>query len=215
VAASISAAVGVVAIARGMAVRTLVHRPDASHDRNTPGGFVVVACALGISGLTALGYEVLWTRALEQFTHNSTYAYSAMLATFLLGIALGSAAAARVADRLADPLRALGITELLIGTSVVAALLLYARLDVLIPVAAEAIGGLGSWPRVVLLIFLEALSVLLLTTLLFGATFPLGIRAAVGSLAHVGRRVGDLYTANTVGSIIGALAVGFGLLPLL
>src|SRR5262249_52655194 len=163
--ASISAAVGVVAIARGMAVRTLVHRPDASHDRNTPGGFVVVACALGISGLTALGYEVLWTRALEQFTHNSTYAYSAMLATFLLG----SAAAARVADRLADPLRALGITELLIGTSVVAALLLYARLDVLIPVAAEAIGGLGSWPRVVLLIFLEALSVLLLTTLLFGA----------------------------------------------
>src|SRR5262249_23736899 len=122
VAASISAAVGVVAIARGMAVRTLVHRPDASHDRNTPGGFVVVASALGISGLTALGYEVLWTRALEQFTHNSTYAYSAMLATFLLGIALGSAAAARVADRLADPLRALGITELLIGTSVVAAL---------------------------------------------------------------------------------------------
>src|SRR5262249_28478331 len=97
----------------------------------------------------------------------------------------------------------------------VAALLLYARLDMLIPVVAEAIGGLGSWPRVGLLIFLEVLSVLLVTTLLFRAAFPLGVRAPVGSLAPVGRRVGDLYTANTVGSIIGALAVGFGLIPLL
>ena len=68
----------------------------------------VLAClAFAVSGFTAMGYEVLWTRALEHFTHNSTYAYSAMLATFLLGLAVGSSLAARVADRLSNPLLAL------------------------------------------------------------------------------------------------------------
>src|SRR2546425_7085044 len=47
----------------------------------------------------------------------STYAYSAMLATFLLGLALGSAAAARPADRVVRPLLALGLIEILIGRS--------------------------------------------------------------------------------------------------
>ena len=47
-----------------------------------------------------MGYEVLWTRSLEHFTHNSTYAYSAMLATFLAGLGIGSAVLARLADRI-------------------------------------------------------------------------------------------------------------------
>src|SRR5207237_1037642 len=98
---------------------------------------------------------VLWTRALVHYTHNSTYAYSAMLAVFLLGLALGSAALGAVTDRLRRPLLALGAVEILTGASVVGGLALYARYDRLVPPAAAAVGGLGSWPRVVALVSAE------------------------------------------------------------
>src|SRR5437773_71792 len=89
VAAAVNLAVGLVALALGTtAARTgarAVAAPATAHAR-------LVMLAFGLSGFTALGYEVLWTRALVHYTHNSTYAYSAMLAVFLLGLALGSAA---------------------------------------------------------------------------------------------------------------------------
>jgi spermidine synthase len=172
-----------------------------------------VAVVFGISGFTALGYEVLWTRALEQFTHNSTYAYTAMLATFLLGIGAGSAFAARPADRTAHPLFWLGVAELLIGICTIVALLVYMQLLHWIPAVAEALGGLGSWGRVIALIFGVSGITLLPTTLLFGATFPFVVRGVVESVEVVGRRVALAYVVNTIGSILGALGVGFLLLP--
>src|SRR5207247_2106760 len=160
-----------------------VAAPATAHAR-------LVMLAFGLSGFTALGYEVLWTRALVHYTHNSTYAYSAMLAVFLLGLALGSAALGAVTDRLRRPLLALGAVEILTGASVVGGLALYARYDRLVPAAAAAMGGLGSWPRVVALVFGEAGAALLPTTLLLGATFPLVARLVVDRLDGLGRRLG-------------------------
>jgi spermidine synthase len=215
-AAAVNLIVGIVAIA--LAFRA-THAPAPSHvparSDSSRMRLYLVCLAFAVSGCTALGYEVLWTRALEHYTHNSTYAYTAMLATFLLGIGLGSAMASRVADRFSRPVLALGIVEIGIGVSVLCGLLIYARFDQLIPMAAVAVGGLNSWPRVTALIFGEAGATMLVTSLLFGATFPLVARAVVRDLDTVGERVAVAYTANTVGSIIGALAVGFILLPAL
>src|SRR5439155_278845 len=138
VAAAVNLAVGLVALALGTtAARTgarAVAAPATAHAR-------LVMLAFGLSGFTALGYEVLWTRALVHYTHNSTYAYSAMLAVFLLGLALGSAALGAVTDRLRRPLLALGAVEILTGASVVGGLALYARYDRLVPAAAAATGA--------------------------------------------------------------------------
>jgi spermidine synthase len=159
---------------------SLGRRPAAQAATDTPPretrqaaglGPWVVAAAFGVSGFTALGYEVLWTRALEQFTHNSTYAYTAMLATFLFGIGAGSAAAAGLADRTRRPLFWFGVVEVAIGVSVIAALLVYMRLLHWIPATVQALGGLGSWGRVIALLFGVSGITLLATTLLFGATF--------------------------------------------
>jgi len=169
--------------------------------------------AYAISGFTAMGYEVLWTRALEPYTHNSTYAYSAMLATFLLGLAIGSAVFAPLADRSAKPVLLLGRLQLGLGASVLLALLVYMGFETLVPWTAEAMGGLDSWSRVIALIFTEAGVTMLASTLLLGAMFPVVARVAVDSMARVGRRVGSVYVANTLGSILGSLCVGFGLLP--
>ena len=55
-------------------------------------------------------YEVAWTRALTAMIGSSTYAFSIMLVTFLVGIALGSSIA--VKWRRAAGLRLLGLTQL-------------------------------------------------------------------------------------------------------
>src|SRR5262249_59833660 len=60
--------------------------------------------ALGLSGTVSMVYEVAWTRALAQVIGSSTYAFTAMLVAFLLGIAGGAALYARLrGDRPASP----------------------------------------------------------------------------------------------------------------
>ena len=107
-AAAINVVIGSLAIALGW------NRPVALADSTEAAASVerppmsraarLAVFAFCVSGFTAMGYELLWTRSLEHFTHNSTYAYSAMLATFLAGIGLGSALMARPADRMQRPL---------------------------------------------------------------------------------------------------------------
>jgi len=216
IAAMASGFVGVAALAASWRTPILEVAREPAHASARVGGIVVLACvASGISGFTALGYEVIWTRALEPFTHNSTYAYTAMLATFLFGLGLGSAALAPWVDRLRRPILALAAVEIGIGISVMAGLLLYARFPELIPVLVERAGGIASWQRVIALIFTEASVVLVGTTLLFGATFPLVARLAIDRTGSVGGRLGLVYTANTAGSILGSLVVGFVAIPFL
>ncbi|MCP5068577.1 MAG: hypothetical protein GY946_18605 [bacterium] len=169
--------------------------------------------AFGVSGFTSLGLEVLWTRALEQFTHNSTYAYTSMLAIFLLGIGGGSALSSRVANRTRRPLFAFGLLELAIGASVIVSLLIYMNLLDWIPAVTAATGGLQSWYRAVAMIFGVAVVTMLVTTTLFGATFPYVARAVVERVDHIGHRIATAYAVNTVGAILGSVIVGFILLP--
>jgi spermidine synthase len=49
----------------------------------------IVAC-MGLSGLLAIAYQILWTRTLTPTTGTFVYAFSAILILYLLGIAVGS-----------------------------------------------------------------------------------------------------------------------------
>ncbi len=206
---------GVAAAALALRSRFELAPVAAARRAELPPDAWLAAAAFAISGFAAMGYEVLWTRALEHYTHNSTYAYTAMLAVFLGGIGLGSAAGARIADRVRSPLLALAGLQLGVAASVVVGLRVFMSFERLVPAVTEALGGLSSWPRVVALLFAEASVTMLGTTLLLGATFPVVVRLAVGRLDAVGRSVGFVYLANTLGSIAGALAVGFLVLPAL
>lgn len=73
--------------------------------------FAPVAVACAISGSTAMGCEILGNRALEHDTHNSTYAYLAIPATFLLALGAGSGGIARFADRFRQPVLAIAIRQ--------------------------------------------------------------------------------------------------------
>jgi len=73
-----------------------------------------VYLTIGISGLTALSAEVLWTRHLSLFVGATVYGFALILAVFLLGLGLGSSAGAAMARKLASPRMALGFCQILL-----------------------------------------------------------------------------------------------------
>src|SRR2546425_9106804 len=65
-----------------------------------------IAICFILSGATGLIYEVLWARMLGLVFGATTLAVSTVLASFMGGLALGSALAGRVAARFERPPRA-------------------------------------------------------------------------------------------------------------
>lgn len=170
----------------------------------------LVLAAIAASGFAGMGYEVLWTRALVFFLGNSVYAFSAMLTTFLVGLAAGSFVMSRWVDQRKRLLAAFGLMESAIGFYGLLSIYLFAwslSLDASVPASL-------LWQKPWLQ-FLKAFGVMFVPTFLFGATFPVAARIYVAGLGQVGRNVGRLYAFNTLGGIAGAAVTGFALLPTL
>lgn len=164
----------------------------------------VVLLVFVFSGFTSLAYEVIWTRQLILFLSTSIYAFAAMLAVYLLGIAFGSWSIQKFADRLSQPLVLFGVLEVLVGFISILNLYLFPLFDS--PTAASLFGR----PRVLLATFMIIFPV----TFLFGMIFPVAGVCYARDTAHTGSSVGVLYSANTLGTILGSLAAGFLLIPL-
>jgi spermidine synthase len=173
------------------------------------GAWLLVAMAL--SGFASLSLEVIWTRMLVLVLGTSTYAFVTMLSSFLVGIALGSWLARPVLDRLANPRRAFGWLQVAIAATTLATLPL---VRVVISDGGRWVSSLDAlWVGAVAGQFALSFAVMLVPTTLIGATFPLAARIRARGLDTVGGRLGEVYGANTLGNILGALAGGFFLLP--
>ena len=167
---------------------------------------------LGLSGAASMIYEVAWTRALSLIIGSSTYAFTAMLLAFLVGIALGSALFSRLwGERVVEPL-AFGLIELGIGLSAVLILPAFEKMPDLLLQSFT----LSMAPDYVLIIqVLMSISAMIVPTLLIGASFPCAVKVAARGVQSVGLDVGTLYAINTLGAIVGTIFAGFVLIPLL
>ena len=176
-------------------------------------GLLPLSFAFAASGFVALGLEVYWTRALQSFLGNTTYAFAAMLTTFLFGLAAGGWLGGRLADRVASPARVLG--WVLLGIAFTSAATLPVVWELLPRLRNEAFFAApgASWFNYLLRRFAAAFTIMAIPTLLAGAVFPLVNRIGIGNLARLGSGVGALYAANTVGAIAGALAAPWLVLP--
>jgi spermidine synthase len=163
--------------------------------------------AIGISGLTALGAEVVWTRLLSLLLGATVYTFSIILAVFLMGLWAGSAAGARLAARTADPKFALAVCQGLLAISIAFAAYTIAVSLPRWPVDPWVAGS--PWNSFDLDL-MRCLRTILPATLLWGASFPLALAAVARRGQDPGRLAGEVYAANTAGSIVGAL--GFTLL---
>jgi len=171
----------------------------------TRGGWILPAMA--ISGAVSFVYEVLWTRLLGLLLGGSVYAFATMLASFLMGITLGSAAAARMARTPEEGARGFAFAQIGIAALSLAAFALADRLPML--AASVDAGGSGS----LLGNAAVAIAVLLPVTLCIGATFPFAVRLMADTPEHASAVSARVYAWNTIGAIAGSIAAGFLLLP--
>lgn len=164
--------------------------------------------AIMLSGAVSFTLEVVWTRLLGHILGGSVQAFSTMLASFLLGIALGSGVAARVATTRTRAVAGFTFAQLGVAFCSYASL---AQADKLPEWAAR----LGAGPEAVGASALISGALLLPTTLCIGATFPFALRVLSPNASASARATASVYAWNTVGAIVGALVGGYLLLPTL
>ena len=82
-------------------------------DSRPPGSWAIYT-AIGLSGFTALGSEVLWTRTLSLLFGATAYTFSLILAVFLFGLGIGSSIGSAIARRIERPRLALGWCQMLL-----------------------------------------------------------------------------------------------------
>jgi spermidine synthase len=164
-----------------------------------------------LSGASGLIYQVIWARQLTLVFGATSPAITTVLVSFMLGLAVGSHAAGRLASRLGHPLRAYALIELGIAVYAVTFPFLLGLLTLvhvpLFRLLVETPVSLGA-----VRVFLAA-AIMLPPTVLMGASFPVLTRALVRDGSSLGREVGMLYGLNTLGGAAGVYLGTFFLLP--
>ncbi|MFQ5430974.1 MAG: fused MFS/spermidine synthase [Nitrospinota bacterium] len=176
--------------------------------------FALALLLITISGFNALIYEVLWTRAFIVFFKSTVYLFSNLLTVFLFGIALGSHLATRILDKHGDPVKLFGIAQVGIGLFGILSIIFFMYSKELAISLGTMFGGM-DWTNDILVMLILMLLAFLVPTVLIGLSFPLICRVVADSLGSIGRKVGVVYAAGTAGGIIGSLAAGFLMIPLL
>jgi len=168
-----------------------------------PGSWPVYA-TIGLSGMAALGAEVVWTRLLSLTIGATTYTFSLILAAFLAGLGIGSSVGSFAARTVANPRAALGWCQFFIMCGLAWA-------------AYALTGSLPYWPinpelstgaaYTFQIDIVRCLYTVLPSAILWGASFPLALAAVAQKDQDPGKLVGSVYAANTVGAILGSLVV--------
>jgi spermidine synthase len=170
----------------------------------------IVYLAIAMSGLTALGAQVVWTRLLSLLLGPSVYTFSIILAVFLLGLGLGSSAGSLLARRGQNSLWQLGWCQFFLVAAIawaafsISAWLPYWPIDPRL--------GINPW-LTFQLDLARCLWVVLPAACLWGASFPLALAAAAPQHKDGGRMAGAVYAANTAGAIVGAIAFSIVVIP--
>ena len=172
----------------------------------------IAAAALAISGCVSLILQIAWTRILALVVGPTTFAFSAMVATFIAGIAIGSVVGGTLSKR-GRSAWWLAVSLLVSGVAAVAAATWAPRVPLVVADAVAAPDA--SFATIVRLQSAIIAALMVPMTVAFGAAFPLAVGLAAREDDTVSRDVAVVYTANTLGAIVGALAGGFLLVPLL
>jgi spermidine synthase len=173
-------------------------------------GVAFIYAAIAFSGLTALGAEVVWTRLLSLLLGATVYTFSIILAVFLTGLWAGSGAGSFLARRVRDPRLALAGCQILLAVAIAWTAFTLAYVLPWWPVDPWL--ATNPWVNFDLDVT-RTIRAIFPATLLWGASFPLALAAAAAKREDPARLTGEVYAANTAGSIVGALAFSLLLIP--
>jgi spermidine synthase len=209
VAASINLAVALASL--GLARSVVYEAPSAAIEtaERSPDAWPVYF-AIAISGLCALGAEVIWTRTLSLMLGPTVYTFSIILGVFLAGLGLGSSGGSALARTSPKPKTMLALCQLAQVLSIAFAAFMLA--DFLPYWRGNVDSSLSPWQG-----FLNDLArcaiAILPSTILWGASFPLALASVASGKRDPGRLVGEVYGANTVGAILGSIGFSLIMIP--
>jgi spermidine synthase len=186
-----------------MLARRTPYQPAPSQTAAKPApGARAVYLTIGLSGMTALSAEVIWTRIMSLTFGATVYTFSLILAVFLFGLGMGSSLGAAIARRAKNPRVALGWCQMLLcGAWAWAAYLLCSSYPYW-PVSPSI--STSPW-FTFQLDFMRAFAAVVPGAILWGASFPLALASVAVAGQDPSRLVGGVYAANTVGAILGSL----------
>lgn len=186
---------------------------ETKDDRHRKTIFQPLIVAIGLSGFASLGYEVIWTRIFAMFLQNTVYSFTIILASFLSGIVIGSFLYAKILSQKTDQLFVFALLEAILGLYVIMLNFIFPELPRIMLMIA---GGADlSWSSTIILQFVVIFLLVIPATIVMGIIFPMVIRISTRNLEVLGHEAGVVYGANTIGALIGSLATGFILIPLL
>jgi len=216
VAATINVIIGVTAVIadgknrwkESIARRVVANSPLDNSSRREQTFWLL--CALA-SGFVTISTQVAWTRILSMIIGSSTYAFSIVVALFLVGLAGGAGIIGR--KRQASRLR-----KMLLIIEACTAGVLFISLFVVneIPSLLINLGlslQISSWTGLLMLQILAAALLILVPALLMGMVMPLVLFWASSNKNTAVSLVGRTYAVNTIGAILGAFVTGFVLIP--
>lgn len=185
----------------------------APAEQSTSQGSSLLPFVFGLSGFAGMVYQLGWTRALVLSIGSSTYSFSIILTTFLAALGLGSFLYKRLFRDRAPRVGHFAVLQILIALSALVVSLLMGYLPFL---KLRLVGALGESFAAVVAADTAIVFLLLLTPALgLGLTFPLVTHLYTERLEELGRRLGEAYSANTVGAIAGSFLGGFVCIPAL
>jgi len=190
--------------------RPLVERQESQQ------GNLMILVALALTGCAAMICQVAWTRVLILVLGASVYAFTMVLSTFLAGLGIGGWSIATILR--VSPSKARVVFYGLALCSAVSVCLSSATFHHLPTLFVQMFWrfDIGSHPKNMLWIQgLIATFVIFGPALSMGGLFSAAVRVVVKNPNTTGHCIGRLYSANTLGAIVGSFAAGFILIPLL
>lgn len=182
---------------------------QVSPQESVPPG--VILAVMFLQGFSSMVLQILWTKSIGIHTALTVYAFTSIVAAYILGLSLGSAVGGFIADRTRFLVRVFALIFLISA----AAAYWTGRAANLFPQWIFYINSAGgdSPQRTILLHGLVITGIIILPTLCFGACMPMACKIYATSMTNLGASIGKVYVSNTLGAIAGSLASGFFLIP--
>jgi predicted membrane-bound spermidine synthase len=161
---------------------------------------VIISLLFFISGCSALLYQIIWQRMLFTFFGTDLTSITIIVSVFMFGLGMGALWGGQLADR--HPTKLLFFY---IGIELSIAIFGY-----LSPLIVSTLGNIipsNEWITCTM-----SFLILIIPTWLMGSTFPILVMHINQYDENIGRVVGELYFANTLGGAAGAFLLGFCLL---
>ncbi|MCB1100837.1 MAG: hypothetical protein KDL10_00650, partial [Kiritimatiellae bacterium] len=173
---------------------------------------LILSLLFFFSGFAALIYQVLWFRYTGFIFGNTVYAAGTVITAFMIGLAIGARVFGRWAPKLRRPVAMFGALEIAISAYALCMPYLFGQVQIAYRWFYQNVStDMGS---LTLVRFGLAIGIMLVPTILMGATLPVLSQGLLTKPETFGKRLGWLYGINTLGAVGGIVASGFFLIPL-